>query len=86
MNIAARKNCLTNCRSIAILDAVMTYYWLVANLIKEYAREHRDGNKSLDKFFKGLREVVDSDLEENDIDERMKEYDLYDSWNDEAGA
>ena len=59
MNIAARKNCLTNCRSIAILDAVMTYHWLVANLIKEYAREHRDGNKNLDKFFKDLREVVD---------------------------
>ena len=72
--------------SICYTYSVMTYYWLVANLIKEYAREHRDGNKNLDKFFKDLREVVDSDLEENDIDERMKEYDLYDSWNDEAGA
>ena len=64
----------------------MTYYWLIENLIKEHARNAREGKKDLDGFFKELREAVDSDLECFSLDERMKDYDLYNSWNDDAGA
>ena len=64
----------------------MNYYWITANLIKEYARGHRQGKESLDDFFAELRQVVDSELEITPLDERMKDYDLYDSWNDDAGA
>ena len=84
--IVARKNYLTNCRSIAILDTVMNYYWITANLIKEYARGYRQGNQSLDDFFAELRQVVDSELETTSLEERMKEYDQWDNWNDDAGA
>ena len=82
----ARKNCLTNCQSIAILDTVMNYYWITENLIKEYARGYRQGNQSLDDFFAELRQVVDSELEVTSLDERMKEYDQWDNWDDDAGA
>ena len=86
MTIAAPKNCLTSCRSIAILDTVMNYYWITANLIKEYARGHRQDKQSLDDFFVQLRQVVDSELETTSLEERMKEYDQWDNWNDDAGA
>ncbi len=64
----------------------MTHYSLIANLIKEYARDSREGKKDLDEFFKGLREAVDNELDCFSLDERMKDYDLYGSWNDDAGA
>ena len=64
----------------------MNYYWITANLIKEYARGHRQGKESLDDFFAELRQVVDSELEITPLDERMKDYDLCDSWDDDAGA
>ena len=70
----------------AILDSVMTHYSLIANLIKEYARDSREGKKDLDEFFKDLREAVDNELDCFSLDERMKDYDLYGSWNDDAGA
>ena len=64
----------------------MTYFWLIENLIKEYARHHRADSTTLDAFFKELREVVDAELDITPLKERMKDYDLYDSWNDDAGA
>ena len=64
----------------------MTYFWLIENLIKEYARDSREGKKDLDEFFKDLREAGDADLDCFSLDERMKDYDLYNSWNDDAGA
>jgi|TARA_B110001454_G_scaffold57095_1_gene55817 hypothetical protein len=64
----------------------MTYYWLVENLIKEHARNSREGKKDLDGFFKELREAVDADLECFSLDERIKDYNLYDSWNEPAGG
>ncbi len=56
------------------------------NLIKEYARHHRADGTTLDAFFKQLREIVDAELDITSLKERMKEYDQYDSWNDDAGA
>ena len=64
----------------------MNYYCITANLIKEYARGHRQGKESLDDFFAELRQVVDSELEITPLDERMKEYDQWDNWDDDAGA
>jgi hypothetical protein len=64
----------------------MNYYWITANLIKEYARGYRQDKQSLDDFFAQLRQVVDSELETNSLEERMKEYDQWDNWNDDAGA
>jgi len=60
----------------------MNYYWITANLIKEYARDSREGKKDLDEFFKDLREAVDNELDCFSLDERMKDYDDYDDWND----
>ena len=64
----------------------MTHYSLIANLIKEYARGHRQDKQSLDDFFVQLRQVVDSELETTSLEERMKEYDQWDNLNDDAGA
>ena len=64
----------------------MNYYWITANLIKEYARGYRQDKQSLDDFFVQLRQVVDSELETISLEERMKEYDQWDNWNDDAGA
>jgi len=86
MIIAARKNCLTNCRSIAILNAVMTYSWLIENLIKEYARHNRSDGTSLDDYLNQLCNAVRNELEINTLDERTEEYNRHDSWDDDAGA
>jgi len=64
----------------------MTYFWLTENFIKEYARHCREDKVTLDDFFKQFRQIIEADLEVNTLDERMKDYDLYDSWNDDAGA
>jgi len=64
----------------------MTYYWVIENLIKECARHHRADGTTLDAFFKQLREIVDAELDITSLKERMKDYDLYDSWGDDAGA
>jgi len=64
----------------------MTYFWLTENLIKEYARHNRADGTTLDAFFKELRGIVDAELVITPLKERMKDYDLYDSWDDDAGA
>ena len=64
----------------------MNYFWVTENLIKEYARHYRADKASLDDFFAQLRQVVDSELETTSLEERMKEYDQWDNWNDDAGA
>ena len=64
----------------------MNYYWITANLIKEYARGYRQDKQSLDAFFAELRQVVDSELEMVPLDERMKEYDEFETWDADAGA
>ena len=80
--IVARKNYLTNCRSIAILDTVMSYYLLVESLIKEHAKGHRDEKQTLDGFFVELRNAVEQELELTPLSERMKDYDEYNDWDD----
>ena len=62
----------------------MTYYWLVENLIKEHARNSREGKKDLDAFFKEFRGIIDAELDITPLKERMEDYDLYDSWNEGA--
>ena len=64
----------------------MTYFWLTENLIKEYARHHRADGTTLDEFFKQFREIIDAELDVTSLKERMKDYDLYDSWDDDAAA
>jgi hypothetical protein len=64
----------------------MTYYWVIENLIKEYARDYRNDKKDLDKFFKDLREAVDNDLDCFSLEERMNDYDLHNSWDDNGGS
>tara|TARA_Y100001951_G_C11078069_1_gene149783 strand:- start:154 stop:348 length:195 start_codon:yes stop_codon:yes gene_type:complete len=64
----------------------MTHFWLIENLIKEYAKHYRDDKKSLDAYFAELREIVDQELDITPMKERMEDYDLYNSWNEQAGA
>ena len=64
----------------------MTYFWLTENLIKEYARHNRADGTTLDAFFKEFRGIIDAELDITPLKERMEDYDLYDSWNDDAGA
>jgi hypothetical protein len=75
-----------NHRTPDILNPVMTYFWLIENLIKEYARHHRADGTTLDAFFKELRGIVDAELDITPLKERMEDYDLDNSWNDDAGA
>ena len=66
----------------------MTYFWLTENLIKEYARHHRADGTTLGCVLQGVsRDAVDAELEHQlPLKERMKDYDLYNSWDDDAGA
>ena len=64
----------------------MTYYWLIENLIKEYARHNRSDGMSLDDFLNQLCNAVRNDLEINTLEERTEEYNRHDSWDDDAGA
>jgi hypothetical protein len=64
----------------------MTYFWLIENLIKEYARHNRSDGMSLDDFLNQLCNAVRNDLEINTLEERTEEYNRHDSWDDDAGA
>ena len=64
----------------------MTYFWLVENFIKEYARRSRGDGTTLDAFFKEFRGIVDAEFDITSLKERMEDYDLDNSWNDDAGA
>jgi len=64
----------------------MTQFWLIENLIKEYVRRYREDKTTLDDFFGQYREIVAQELDASSVDERMKEYDEYDNWNDDASA
>ena len=64
----------------------MTYFWLVENLIKEYARHNRSDGTSLDDFLNQLCNAVRNDLEVTTLGERIEEYNRHDSWDDDAGA
>ena len=70
----------------AILNSIMTQFWLIENLIKEYVRRYREDKTTLDDFFGQYREIVAQELDASSVDERMKEYDEYDNWNDDASA
>ena len=69
----------------------MNYYWLIQNLIKEYARGYRDDgggcdhrDQTLDAFFKQLRDAVDGDIETLTLQERMESYSEADNWDQPA--
>ena len=64
----------------------MTYFWLIENLIKEYAPHNRSDGISLDDFLNQLCNAVRIDLEINTLEERTEEYNRHDSWDDDAGA
>ena len=64
----------------------MNYYWITANLIKEYARGYRQDKQSLDDYLNQLCNAVRNELEINTLDERTEEYNRHDSWDDDAGA
>jgi hypothetical protein len=64
----------------------MTHFWLIENLIKEYARHNRSDGMSLDTFLNELCNAIRSDLEINTLNERIEEYNRHDSWDDDAGA
>ena len=64
----------------------MTQFWLIENLIKEYVRRYREDKMPLDDFMAEYREILRQELDISSVDERMKEYDLYDSWDDDAQA
>ncbi len=66
----------------------MNHYWLIQNLIKEYAREHRDteGLITLDDYFLQLRNIVDGELTVRTLQERIDDYDADDSWNESVDA
>jgi len=58
----------------------MTYFWLIENIVKEYARNCREEEMPLDDFFKQLREVVDGELDCVSLKDRMEGYDDDDNW------
>ena len=62
----------------------MLYYWLIQNIIKEYARGYRDNHQTLDAFFKQLRHVVDGELDTLTLQERMMSYSEAESWDEPA--
>ena len=64
----------------------MTQFWLIENLIKEYVRRYREDKMPLDDFMAEYREILVQELDTTSVDERMKEYDEYDNWNDDASA
>jgi len=64
----------------------MTQFWLIENLIKEYVRRYREDKVTLDDFMAQYREILVQELDISSVDERMKEYDEYDNWNDDASA
>ena len=64
----------------------MTQFWLIENLIKEYVRRYREDKITLDDFMAQDREILVQELDTTSVDERMKEYDEYDNWNDDASA
>ena len=64
----------------------MTQFWLIENLIKEYVRRYREDKITLDDFMAEYREILRQELDISSVDERMKEYDEYDNWNDDASA
>jgi hypothetical protein len=66
----------------------MNHYWLIQNLIKEYAREYRDteGLITLDDYFLQLRNIVDGELTVRTLQERIDDYDADDSWNESVDA
>jgi hypothetical protein len=64
----------------------MTQFWLIENLIKEYVRRYREDKMTLDDFMAQYREILVQELDISSVDERMKEYDEYDNWNDDASA
>ena len=64
----------------------MTQFWLIENLIKEYVRRYREDKITLDDFMAQYREILVLELDTTSVDERMKEYDEYDNWNDDASA
>ena len=65
----------------------MNHYWLIQNLIKEYAREYRDNNNiTLDDYFLQLRNIVDGELTVRTLQERIDDYDADDSWNESIDA
>ncbi|HHZ97123.1 MAG TPA: hypothetical protein EYN67_16595 [Flavobacteriales bacterium] len=64
----------------------MTQFWLIENLIKEYVRRYREDKITLDDFMAQYREILVQELDTTSVDERMKEYDEYDNWNDDASA
>jgi len=64
----------------------MTQFWLIENLIKEYVRRYREDKITLDDFMAQYREILVQELDISSVDERMKEYDEYDNWNDDASA
>ena len=64
----------------------MTQFWLIENLIKEYVRRYREDKVTLDDFMAQYREILVQEFDISSVDERMKEYDEYDNWNDDASA
>ena len=64
----------------------MTQFWLIETLIKEYVRRYREDKITLDDFMAQYREILVQELDTTSVDERMKEYDEYDNWNDDASA
>ena len=69
----------------------MNYYWLIQNLIKEYARGYRDDggscdhrDQTLDMFFKQLRDAVNGDIETLPLQESMESYSEADNWDEPA--
>jgi len=64
----------------------MTQFWLIENLIKEYVRRYREDKVTVDDFMAQYREILVQELDISSVDERMKEYDEYDNWNDDASA
>ena len=64
----------------------MTQFWVIENLIKEYVRRYREDKITLDDFMAEYREILRQELDISSVDERMKEYDEYDNWNDDASA
>ena len=63
----------------------MTYFWLIENIIKEYAKGYRDDKVTLDDFFKQLREIVDGELDCVSLKERMEGYDEDGNWEGNEG-
>jgi len=81
-----KKNAVGKSWASAILNSIMTQFWLIENLIKEYVRRYREDKMPLDDFMAEYREILRQELDISSVDERMKEYDEYDNWNDDASA